>query len=80
MGIEADDLPQWRARYRDFMAGIINVPLELPGSPRWRSRRGRAWIDARLQRAIDRARAPVEIRGALMLTGGPAMGWGCGCL
>lgn len=56
IGVESSELPQWRTKYHDFLLGIINLPSELPGTPRWRSRRARKWLDERCRVLIDRCR------------------------
>lgn len=56
IGVESSQLPQWRTKYHDFLLGIINLPFDFPGSPRWRSRRARNWLDARCRTLIEECR------------------------
>lgn len=65
MGIEDDDLSEWRKHYEEFMLIALNVPIELPGFPRWRGRRAKAWLDARLLELIRAARGRKDGRGLL---------------
>lgn len=65
MGIEDDDLSEWRRHYEVFMLTAINLPIELPGFPRWRGRRAKAWLDARVLELIRAARGRPDGRGLL---------------
>jgi cytochrome P450 len=44
---------------------MINVPIDLPGSPRRRGRAARAWLDARIARIVARVRERGEEGGLL---------------
>jgi cytochrome P450 len=44
---------------------LLNVPVVVPGSPRWRGRRGKEWIDTRLLANIRAARASAPGKGLL---------------
>ncbi|MBA3549411.1 MAG: cytochrome P450 [Nannocystis sp.] len=65
MGIEEGDLTEWREHYEEFMLIALNVPIELPGFPRWRGRRAKAWLDARLLELIRVARGRKDGQGLL---------------
>jgi len=49
MGIEADELDEWRKNYREFMLSGFAFPLDVPFSPRRRGLRARAWLDDKLR-------------------------------
>ncbi|PRQ01038.1 putative cytochrome P450 [Enhygromyxa salina] len=57
MGIEVRDLPQWSRWYAEFLLGLIDIPINLPGTPKWRARRARRWLEARVLAIIADARA-----------------------
>ncbi len=57
VGVDDEGLSEWRQHYEDALLLLVNLPLALPGTPRWRGRRGKAWIDARLLANIRAARA-----------------------
>jgi cytochrome P450 len=57
LGVDDADLPAFRVQYRDLLLSNLGVDLDFPGSPKRRAARARAWIDARLQALIERARA-----------------------
>lgn len=59
MGIEIGDLPEWSRWYSEFMFSALNIPLMFPGSPAWRGRRARRWLEARMRQII----ADVRERG-----------------
>jgi cytochrome P450 len=59
MGIEIRDLPEWSRWYGEFMFSALNIPVMFPGSPAWRGRRARRWLEARMQQII----ADVRERG-----------------
>lgn len=65
MGVEPGAIPQWRTKYHDFALGLINHPFAVPGSPRWRSRRAIAWIDARFTSLIEDRRQQRDRRSFL---------------
>lgn len=56
LGIPAHDLQTWRRWYEDFVIGLIPIPIDLPGSPLWRSRRARVWLMRRTHGLIRNAR------------------------
>lgn len=59
MAIDVDDLPEWSRWYGEFMYSALNIPLMFPGSPAWRGRRARRWLEARMRQII----ADVRERG-----------------
>lgn len=65
MGIEDRDLSEWRKHYEEFVLIGLNLPIDLPGFPRWRGRRARAWLDQRLLALIHEARSRPTGRGLL---------------
>ncbi|MBB4263812.1 cytochrome P450 [Bradyrhizobium sp. CIR3A] len=56
MGIPAQDLPEWRRKYRQLLQLIVAPPVDLPGLPLRRGRAARDWIDARLREFVRDAR------------------------
>ncbi len=56
MGIRERDLSTWREHYETYVLLAWNMPIELPGFPRWRGRRAKAWLDAQLLARIRAAR------------------------
>jgi cytochrome P450 family 117 subfamily A len=65
MGIDRSELEEFNSNYREFTLGAFPIKLDLPYSPRWRSRRGRAWLDARFSSLIAAARGRPEMPGTL---------------
>jgi cytochrome P450 len=59
MAIDVGDLPEWSRWYGEFMYSALNIPLMFPGSPAWRGRRARRWLEARMRQII----ADVRERG-----------------
>ncbi|WP_437964640.1 cytochrome P450 [Sorangium sp. So ce260] len=64
-GVEDDELPEWRRHYENLMLLIINLPFDVPGSPRRRGLRAGAWLDARIRRILAGVRARGEATGLL---------------
>jgi cytochrome P450 family 117 subfamily A len=58
MGIAEQELGEWEKHYSALLGFLLPIRIDLPGFPRWRARRARHWLDERLQRIIDAARAP----------------------
>jgi cytochrome P450 len=56
LGVAETNLSAWRRNYEDFMLLAINLPLDLPGTPRHRGRRAKAWLDEHLLAIIAEAR------------------------
>ena len=57
VGVPEDSSAEWRRRYDDFLLGFINLPVRVAGSPQWRSRRARRWLDRRLEAIVGNAKA-----------------------
>lgn len=55
VGVDIDALEEWRAQYQRVLWGMIPVPFEAPGTPRYFAFRATAWVDAGLRRLIRRA-------------------------
>lgn len=60
IGVGDRDLSEWRKRYQDALLLLVNLPIDLPGSPRRRGAQGKLWVDGRLRALIatQRGRAP----------------------
>jgi cytochrome P450 family 117 subfamily A len=65
MGIDRSEIEEFNTNYREFTLGAFPLKLDLPYSPRWRARRGRAWLDARFSSLIAAARGRPEMPGTL---------------
>ncbi|WP_434045104.1 MULTISPECIES: cytochrome P450 [Sorangium] len=64
-GVEDDELPEWRHHYEDLMLLALDLPFDVPGSPRRRGLRARGWLDARIRRILADVRARGEAKGLL---------------
>lgn len=62
IGVGDRDLGEWRERYQDALLLLVNLPIDVPGSPRRRGASGKAWVDARLRTLIasERGRTPTN--------------------
>lgn len=56
IGIPPSDLGAWRHHYEEFVLSGLNIPIDLPGFPRWRGRRAKTWLDEQLRGIIQQAR------------------------
>ena len=65
MGIPESDLPAWRRHYEAYVLLAVNIPIDVPGSPRRRGRKARAWLNEHLMVFIKEARARPEVTGLL---------------
>jgi cytochrome P450 len=68
VGVDEQEIGEWRRDYEDLMLLAINVPKSVPGSPRNRGSRAKLRLDARLSRIIAHTRAKGangEARGLL---------------
>ncbi len=65
MGIEDHELGEWRDHYEEFMLIALNLPINLPGLPRWRGLRAKAWLDAKLLGLVRAARGRQDGKGLL---------------
>ncbi|MCA9686152.1 MAG: cytochrome P450 [Myxococcales bacterium] len=57
IGVPSEDLGSWRIHYQRLILGALPSPGELPGTPRWWSRRSQAWIDQGFARFVAQTRA-----------------------
>ncbi|WP_437829145.1 cytochrome P450 [Sorangium sp. So ce1153] len=64
-GVEDDELPEWRRHYEELMLLVLNLPFDVPGSPRRRGLRAGEWLDARIRRILAGVRARGEAKGLL---------------
>jgi cytochrome P450 len=65
IGAAEAELALWRHQYEEYTLLALNVPIDLPGSPRRRGRRARAWLNERLLGFIRDARARPDASGLL---------------
>jgi cytochrome P450 len=65
LGVPETNLLAWREHYEEFMLLAVNLPLDLPGLPKRRGRRARAWLDEQLLDFIQRAREEPSSAGIL---------------
>ncbi len=56
VGVEVASLSAWRAHYRRLFWGLVPIPFEWPGTPRYFALRAAVWINRELQALLDRAR------------------------
>jgi cytochrome P450 len=57
LGIPTSDLSQWRKAYEEFLFTAVNVPIDLPGFPKWRGRKASQWLQGQLRTLVRDARA-----------------------
>ncbi len=62
VGVEVGSLSDWHAHYRRVFWGLVPVPVEWPGTPRYFALRATAWINERLLEMVRRARRPEDGR------------------
>lgn len=65
IGIPANDLSAWRKAYEEFLFTAINLPIDLPGFPKWRGRKASRWLQARLGELVRQARTKETAEGLL---------------
>lgn len=65
IGIDSQDLSAWEHQYREFLFGAYPIPIDLPGFPQTRGRRGRTWLTQRFVEIIDRERSQEPHRNLL---------------
>lgn len=65
MGIKEGEFAQWREEYIRFVWLVTAPPIDLPGMPRPRARRARAWIDGKLRGFVQDARSRPGADGLL---------------
>lgn len=56
VGVGGDTLPQFRAHYRRMLWGLVPLPFEWPGTPRYFARSSTEWINRELYRMVREAR------------------------
>ncbi len=56
LGVENDELPQWRVKFAEYLSPGIVLPLDLPGTPLRGSRMAGEWMDERFERMIARVK------------------------
>jgi cytochrome P450 len=56
VGVAESEIGAWRHQYEQLVLLFINLPVDLPGTPRRRGMAARRWIDERLRAMILRAR------------------------
>ena len=71
LGVSETNLSIWREHYEEFMLLSINLPFELPGFPKPRGRRARAWLNEQLLNHPARARRASIVRHPPCDRGGP---------
>jgi cytochrome P450 len=64
LGVPETNLQAWREKYEDFMLLAVNLPFEFPGSPKYRGKRAREWLDAQLLEFIRVARETPQASAA----------------
>lgn len=65
LGVPETNLSAWREHYENFMLLALNLPLDVPGSPRRRGVRARDWLDEQCLQFIHRARQNPDDEGLL---------------
>ena len=59
MGVPLQQISAWSHQYNEFTLSAFPLTLDLPGTPRWRGRRAREWIDLHFREIIaDLRRTP----------------------
>lgn len=53
LGVPPDELDAWSRRYRALLGGFVRIAGFLPGSPYWRAKRARRWLDHRLLALVE---------------------------
>jgi cytochrome P450 len=67
LDVPQSELSTWRKHYEDFMLLAINLPFDVPGSPRRRGLKARAWLRERLFAFIEEARKKPDAPGLLTM-------------
>lgn len=60
IGAPADELPEWRHNYEEFMLVLVPPAWDLPGFPVRRGRKAKEWLDVKLKALIARVRENPE--------------------
>ena len=66
LGVDPQDLPSWRDRYRALLLANLGITVMFPGSPAHRAARAKEWIDARFRDLLAAARADPAAEGLLV--------------
>lgn len=56
MGIPDQDLSAWRARYRQLLLAVFELPVNPPGSPLRRAEKALAWLERSLLALVEASR------------------------
>lgn len=56
VGVKVESLSDWHAAYRRLIWGLVPVPFEWPGTPRYFALRAARWINGELRSMVRRAR------------------------
>ena len=65
VGVDDAEMAAWRVHYEDLVLLLVNIPVNVPGSPHYRGSKARAWIDEQLRREVVKARAKADAPGLL---------------
>jgi cytochrome P450 len=65
LGVDEANLSDWRSRYEDLMLFAVNIPLDLPGFPKRRAKKAKAWLDEHVLAFIREVRARPHDKGLL---------------
>jgi cytochrome P450 len=57
VGVDAASLADWRSHYRKVLWGLLPLPFEWPGTPRYFALRATEWINAEVRRLVLAARS-----------------------
>lgn len=60
LGVPAERLPEWRTHYEHFFSPGAMIPLDVPGSPAWRSKKANRWLDEQFSILVNKARKEGE--------------------
>jgi cytochrome P450 len=65
LGVDESQLSEWRHQYEELMLLTLNLPLDLPYTPKRRGRRARAWLNEHLLAFVQEARRRPDAPGLL---------------
>lgn len=63
MGVPREELRAWTRKYTEMQSAVGFPQWNFPGTPYYRSRRARDWVDERLRGYIERARRDPDMTG-----------------
>jgi cytochrome P450 len=63
MGVPREELREWTRKYTEMQSAVGFPQWNIPGSPYYRARRARDWVDERLRGYIEQARRDPEMTG-----------------